>query len=90
MTPTFSIRTRPTPGAPYTIHSIVLADGRTVHEQLSPYSAGEAESRVRAFLNPQPLTPRIVSFNSSIRSPGRPKKGQTWRDTYGTDDPEAA
>lgn len=95
--PDYRIRTRPTPGAPYTIHAIVLADGRTVHEQLSPYGAGEPEARIREFLMPTPPTATIVTFHRSNgkprrTSPGRPRKGEAWRGSMlGDDDgPEAA
>lgn len=95
--PEYRIRARPTPGAPYTIHSIVLADGRTVHEQLSPYGAGEAEARIREFLMPTPPTATVVTFNRSNgkprrSSPGRPKRGDGWRNNMHMvgDDPEAA
>lgn len=82
--PAFTIRTRPTPGAPYTIHSIVLADGSTVHEQLSPYGKGEPEERIRDFLKPTPATATVVKFDRSTgkprrSSPGRPKRGDAWR-----------
>lgn len=78
-TPEFRVYATKLYGAPYTAHSIVLADGRTVHSQLSPYGVGEAEARVRAFLTPEPLPVRTVKFNNRIRSPGRPRKGEAWR-----------
>lgn len=84
--PAYTIRTRRTPGAPYTVHSIVIADGRTVHEQLSPYGAGEPEERIRDFLKPTPPSATVVKFDRSTgkprrTSPGRPKRGDSWRNS---------
>lgn len=84
--PEFRVYATKLQGAPYTAHSIVLADGRTVHSQLSPYGNGEAEARVRAFLTPEPIAPRIVTFNNRIRSPGRPRKGEAWRSNDAPED----
>ena len=52
MTPPFTITTRREPHTHYVRHSIVLANGRVIHEQLSPYGPGEPETRIREYLTP--------------------------------------
>ena len=48
---TVEIRKRTLMGTRYVQHSLVV-DGAIVHEQLSPYSEDEIESRIRSHLNP--------------------------------------
>ena len=80
--PHYSVRTRKLEGAPYTAHTIVLADGRVVHSQLGPYGAGEAAARVRAFMEPAAIVPSPKFVPYSAARPGRPKgrRGEAWRD----------
>lgn len=79
--PAFEVRTRPLLGTRYIAHRIVLADGRGVHEQLSPYGVGEVEARVREFLAPKPAAPPPRFIHYARRGP-KPKgrKGEAWRD----------
>lgn len=72
--PAFRVIESPLVGAPYTVRTIVMADGREVHSQISAYREGEVEERVRRFLDPSParVAPPRWDFG---RSPGRPKRG---------------
>lgn len=76
--PAFEVRTRPLIGTRYIAHRIVLADGREVHEQLSPYGVGEAAERVREFLSQKPAAPPPRFIHYARRGPKR--KGEAWRD----------
>ena len=72
--PKFRVIESPLVGAPYTVRTIVLADGREVHSQISAYGKGEVEERVRRFLAPADPTPLAAKWDFG-RSPGRPKRG---------------
>ena len=75
MNPPFTITTRREPHTHYVRHAIVLANGRVIHEQLSPYGPGEPETRIREYLTPPPLRP-LPPFNYGRAKGGRPKRGQ--------------
>lgn len=71
--PAYRVNERKLSGSPHTVYSIVLADGRTVWEQLSPYGESEVSERVAAFLSPAtPPPPRYAEYNG--KPAGRPRR----------------
>jgi len=76
MTTPYTITQRAEFGTHYVVHTIRLADGRKVAEQIGPYSEREAAERVAAFLRPAPIIKaRDFEWGRSMSKPGpKPKR----------------
>lgn len=83
--PTYRIVLGKVPGAPYSTSSVYVQtpEGeRLAYSCLGPLDDGEAEERVRAYIDPPPARP-VLAFEygkAKTPSPGRPRKDAPPRD----------